>query len=528
MTFLRRAAPVAVALALLSGCTGAPAATSPSPPVPATASGDTNPTDPERLSDRGSFRAAITTLPATWNPWHPRADADTQRVLDPLRARAFVLDSAGRAVGDPDYVDDAEVTHDERTTVTLHLNPRAVWGDGEPVTAADWVATWRALGSGEVVPPVDGWDTVADVRQGDTASDVVLTYRGVEPDWTRPLTGGVARAGSLADAAAFDDWGTFRRGWFAGPFVVEHVDRAQGLVTMVPNPRWWGASPRLDHLYFRTLPTEAVAAAFQNNELDVLEVGLSTDLVEQARAAGDAVLRTTPGATARHLRFDLDGPLGDDATRLAVLRAVDPADLATHDLSALADHAPTWANHLLLTTQPGYSDQAQATGLVHDAEAAAVALTEAGWTLVGSRRVRGGTPLALTVATDPDDAASLREADRLGAMLEPLGVDVTAVRSGEADIVPDRVTVTAYPLADVRTRYGRDPRLGDLPERIATETDPVRRADLATQAARLLWQSGHTLPLYQEPQVVAVKGALANVGAPGHASTQWERVGWVR
>ena len=56
MTFLRRAAPVAVALALVSGCTGAPAATSPSPPVPATASGDTNPTDPERLSDRGSFR----------------------------------------------------------------------------------------------------------------------------------------------------------------------------------------------------------------------------------------------------------------------------------------------------------------------------------------------------------------------------------------------------------------------------------------------------------------------------------------
>lgn len=526
MTFLRRAATVAT-LALLAGCTPAPATTSPTPPVPAAASGDTNPVDPDRLAERGSFRAALTSLPATWNPWHPRADADARRVLDPLRARAFVLDAAGRAVGDPDYVDDAEVTHEGHTVVTLHLNPRAVWGDGEPVTAADWQATWRALGSGDVVDPVDGWDTVADVRQGAAPSDVVITYRAVEPDWSRPLAGGAARAGSLADAA-FDEWDTFRPAWFAGPFVVEHVDRAQGLVTLVPNPRWWGAAPRLDHLYFRTLPAEAVAAAFQNNELDLLDVGLSTDRVEQARAAGDAVLRTTPGATARQLRFDLDGPLGDDATRLAVVRAVDPADLARHDLAALADRAPTWANHLLLTTQPGYADQAQATGLTHDAAAAAQALTEAGWTLVGSRRVRNGTPLALTVATDPADPASVSEADRLEAALEPLGVDVTAVRGTNGDIVPGRVTVAAYPLAGVRTRYAGHPQVAALAERIATEPDQVRRADLATQAARLLWQEAHTLPLYQEPQVVAVKGALANLGAPGHASTQWERVGWVR
>ena len=70
--------------------------------------------------------------------------------------------------------------------------------------------------------------------------------------------------------------------------------------------------------------------------------------------------------------------------------------------------------------------------------------------------------------------------------------------------------------------------MSELAARIATDPDPVRRADWATQAARVLWQGGHTLPLYQEPQVVAVKGALANLGAAGFATPQWEQVGWLR
>ena len=71
-----------------------------------------------------------------------------------------------------------------------------------------------------------------------------------------------------------------------------------------------------------------------------------------------------------------------------------------------------------------------------------------------------------------------------------------------------------------------DPGLSDYVTRIDTETDIVRRADQASQLARLLWQSVDTIPLYQTPELVAVRTGLANVGADGYATTTWEDVGW--
>ena len=71
-----------------------------------------------------------------------------------------------------------------------------------------------------------------------------------------------------------------------------------------------------------------------------------------------------------------------------------------------------------------------------------------------------------------------------------------------------------------------DPGLSDYVTRIDTETDIVIRADQASQLARLLWQSVDTIPLYQTPELVAVRTGLANVGADGYATTTWEDVGW--
>jgi peptide/nickel transport system substrate-binding protein len=61
---------------------------------------------------------------------------------------------------------------------------------------------------------------------------------------------------------------------------------------------------------------------------------------------------------------------------------------------------------------------------------------------------------------------------------------------------------------------------------VAHELDPVRRADQASQLARLLWQEVITVPLYQEPEFVAVRSGLANLGAHSYATTDWEDVGW--
>ena len=521
-----------VVLAVASCSAPAPVPT----PAPRTATAhapvDVNPLGRDRLADGGDFRGALTTMPTTWNFYAAgAADPDTTLALGPLHAPAFLLDGAGRATPNPDVISAVALSHSPATTVTLTLNPKSTWGDGAALTASDWVATWRALNGSDpqfrVAPErAAGWADISDVRAGSGPGEVVLTWRGVEPDWARPLIHGPARAESVATPQVFNDgWRDAPAGWFAGPFTVTHVDRPQGVLTLAPNPRWWGAKPKLERIAFRTIQPEALAAAFQHNEFEFFDIGSSAERAQQARAATDAVVRTAPGTAGRQLVFDTAGVLGDAGVRQGVVRAIDRTALATADLTPLGVAPQVWSNHLLLTNQPGYTDQAKATGLDHDAAGAAEALTRAGWVSDGGVRAKDGRPLTLTFAVAPGDPLSAREFTVLATQLRSLGITLTSVGAG-ADITPTTVTVGPFPLASVRA--DGVPGASELLAKLEVETDVVRRADQAGQVSRLLWQHAASLPVYQSPRLIAVKSNLANFGASGFATTRWEDLGWTR
>lgn len=530
MKWPRWVACLVALVALLASCTTAsPPSPTPTPGVTASAPSDTNPVPRSRVPEGGMVRLPLASLPTAWNPWHPRGrTSDAVGVREPLSEGAFVFDAAGRPTANPAYVAGAQVTHDGHTTVTLDLNPQAVWSDGAAITAADWIATWRALGGsdpGFQVADDLGWTGVADARAGATSQQVVVEFRGIEPDWSRPLARGPARAESVRDAATFNSgWPEYRAGWFSGPFVLAHLDRAQGVITLDRNPLWWGDPPKLDHVVYRTIQPEALAAAFGNNEFDRLEV-TTPDRLARVRAAADTIVRTAPGSTGRLLRLDAAGALGDPALRTALLRALDRAGIARADLGGVTDKPTTWGNHLLLTNQPGYVDQSVATGLGHDRTAAAEAFTRAGWPLTDGRRAHDGTPLALTMAVPDGDPWARGEYLALTATLADLGVTLTST-TGAADLTPVTTTIDRYPLAHVRAFT--DPDVADLVARVASEVDPVRRADQASQLSRRLWQGAASIPLHQPPEVVAVRAGLANLGASGFATVRWEDVGWVR
>lgn len=529
MRWPRWVVPLVALVTVFVACTSTPAPSpTPTPSVTASAPSDTNPVPRDRVADGGMVRFPLAALPSAWNPWHALGATDEGRLVRaPLSEGAFTFDSAGRPSHNPSYVATVDVTHAAHTTVTLTLARQAVWSDGAAITADDWIATWRALSGddpGFEVADDRGWRGVSSVRAGADDHEVVVDFAGVEPDWSRPLAGGPARAASVRDAATFNSgWPEYEAGWFSGPFVLGHLDRTQGVVTLDRNPLWWGEPPKLEHVVFRTIQPEALTAAFQHNEFDWVEVRTPTRL-QQVRTATDTTIRTAPGTAGRLLRVDPTGVLGDTALRTALLQALDRTALATADLAGLTDQSIPWSNHLLLTTQPGYLDQAVATGLGHDRAAASAALTAAGWPLVEGHRARDGTILALTMAVSDADPRSLTEYDTLAPMLADLGISLTV--SSDADLTPVTVQVDAYPLADVRGIS--DPALADLVERVATETDPVRRADQAAQLSRALWTQAASIPLYQQPQVVAVRNGLANLGAGGFASVRWSEVGWAR
>ncbi len=530
MNVRRLAVCLGTALALtFSACTTGPDPTpSPTASVPANASRDVNPQPRERVRDGGLLRFSLTSLPTQWNPHHPSAgNADARRVLAPLSPSHFSLDAAGRPSPNPDFITSFEVESTPATRVTLHLNPLSRWGDGAKITAADWIATWRAA-TGQVpgleVIEQPGWQRVAEVAQGDTDTAVVITFHGTDPDWAEPLVAGPQRGEAIADASAAN-WTAYDPAHYASPFTVAHTDPAQGLITLQPNPLWWGDTPKLQQIMFRTVQPEAVAAAFQHNELDVWTIGTSTERLQQSRAATDTTLRTAPGASGRVLQLSTAGPLADTDLRHAIVQSLDRAGLAAGELQATPGTVTPWSNSLLLPTQPGYVDQARATGLTFDKTQATTALEEAGWKADATGvRSRDGHALALTYGFREDDPLAQQEFMILSEQLRAVGVTLSAV-AGQGDLSPTTVTLSPFPLAHLPSSANQ-PNLADLVSKVSTEQDGVRRADQASQLARALWQDATAVTLYQIPQQVAVRNGLANYGAPAFSTTDWEDVGW--
>ncbi|MGH3886233.1 MAG: hypothetical protein ACRDSZ_06635, partial [Pseudonocardiaceae bacterium] len=60
------------------------------------------------------------------------------------------------------------------------------------------------------------------------------------------------------------------------------------------------------------------------------------------------------------------------------------------------------------------------------------------------------------------------------------------------------------------------------------EFDPARKIELANQIDRESWTAGHSLMLYQRPDVVAVRDGIANVGAFAIATPIYTDIGFTR
>lgn len=512
--------------AAVSGCTPTP------PPNPiSTPGGTTTPAPPAaRVAQGGIVRLPVTGLPTQWNRWTPEGgSADALIARAPLTAPAFTFDDGGTAHANPDLIAGATVSDaGRRTVVTLTLNPDAVWGDGSPITAADWVATFHALGgTGDRFAIADrrGWDRVADVHAGDDPHTVIVGYAAREPDWTQPLVFGPLRAESVADPETFlRGWSTYRPEWFAGPFVVAHTDRTRGVLTLQASPHWWGQPPALETVFVRAVAAPALPGAVAAGEFDVYAPG-SAELLAKARTAPDTAVRSVPGTGGRLLQLVTTGVLADTALRQAITRAIDRTRLANSALGTVGNSVTAWSNRLLLPQQVGYVDVAAATGLTYDPAAAAKDLLAAGYPLVDQVRQAHGAPLRLTYTVPPRDTRAAAEAASVTADLAVLGITVQTVSAG-GDLTGVDEAISQYPLRGLAARVGAVPGVAEALAGIETQTDAGLRLGQATKAARMLWQDARGVPLYVLPETWVVRTRLTGVGPAGFATIDWASAGY--
>ncbi|HZX36966.1 MAG TPA: ABC transporter family substrate-binding protein [Streptomyces sp.] len=147
--------------------------------------------------------------------------------------------------------------------------------------------------------------------------------------------------------------------------------------------------------------------------------------------------------------------------------------------------------------------------------------------------------------------------DKIAQMLNRIGVrtEITKVAdesyfkdhiaSGDYDLALYSWPATAFPATDARpifakpvpasdgsllveqnyTRVGSD-HIDQLFDRAAAELDEDASRDLVRRADARIWAAAGSIPLYQRPELVAAKPAVANAGAFGFAAPRYQDIGF--
>ncbi|MFD4443240.1 ABC transporter family substrate-binding protein [Nocardia sp. NPDC058519] len=516
---------------------------------------DINPKDVSELRDGGNLRLALTSLPENWNGLHNDGnDGDTGALLRPVMPRAFKTNAAAELTVNTDYFTDIALTSTEPQQVTYTINPEAVWSDGSPLTWEDIQSQANALSGNDkafLIANNAGFDRVEKVERGVDDQQAIITFKKHYADWRGQFAGNSFLFPKTATATpdAFNKSQVDALGLSAGPFIIQSVDRGQSRVVLGRNPKWWGATPKLDTITFSVLDSSAFVPALLNNEIDAVGIG-SRDELKSAQSTPGVAIRRAPGNSWGHFTFN-GAPgslLADQGVRVAISKAIDREGIVDAMQNGLVQDPQPLNNHIYLRGQDGYQDNS----LGFDPTAAANELDALGWKLNGDVREKDGRKLEIRDVMY-NDPSNIQIAQIIQQNLAQIGVKLTIETKPGAGLFTDVLQPgnfdvgqwfwggDPFPLSsltqiygdnpnDIQGNYGRigSPELNDLIEQTVSELDPAKAKELANQIDRKVFEEGHSLPLFQSPGNVAVRDNLANFGAAGLASYDYTKIGFVK
>lgn len=550
-------AMIGAAALLIAGCAAGNTA---SPTESGSAAPDALPTvdwdkaDAADIQDGGTLNLAVGALPVNYNNLEIDGnDVDTNTILSATQGGPIGISTDGEPFVNKNYAESVELVSEDPQVVEMKLNPDAVWEDGSPITVKDWQATVEAMsGKDEAFQVVSttGYDQIASVEQGADEFDVKITFDSVFADW-QSILGLVLPASIASDADAFNTGYTTKPMPSAGPYVISKVDQTGQVVTLTPNPKWWGDKPKLDTILFKVVSQDQQGASFANKEIDALEISANADLYATAQSREDAEIQATNGLTWTHVTMNAkEGPLSDVNVRKAVASIVNREQISAAANTPVGVPAVTQGDYIFMNGQDGYQDKAYP----NDPAAAEKFLADAGYEKDGDSWTKDGTALKLTVTVPADTATNIQRAEQVQADLGDFGIPVELTTVPVAQYFSDYVIPgnfemvtfswqgTAFPISSSEALFypldsgqnftgTTDDSLGDLFTQANAELDPAKRIEIANKINETIWAYAPMFPIAPLPNVWAVKKGLVNYGATMFtisATVDWTLVGWAK
>lgn len=395
----------------------------------------------------GEFVHAVPSVPETFNPLFA-TDAAAQLAVDLLFPRLVGQDPTSGLPTPTALATGWEIAPDGRT-YTFDLRAGVRWSDGTPVTAADFLYTYTALGAAQTESPFQSRAALIESIQAPDPQTLVITLRGPHCAALHSLRHPLLP--SHRYAADFGDLVTNPLNQTpevsAGPFVfVEHEPGAR--IVLARNPDYWQGAPHLDRYILQVSAdpdqqAAQLAAQVAAGEVDLAPVAAEESAQFAAVANANAQLFQHPQAGYLFLAANLADPnaaqpglgedgalvaqtphpiLGEVSVRRALALAIDRQNL----LRVAAEFgAESYLLDGYLLPTIGWANLDAPAALAHDPEQAAQLLDAAGWRAdAEGLRSRDGTRLALRLMTNADNPRRVALAQAIAADFTALGVQI--------------------------------------------------------------------------------------------------------
>jgi peptide/nickel transport system substrate-binding protein len=378
-------------------------------------------------------------------------------------------------------------------TITWKLKPGLKWSDGQPLTSKDILFTWQTQIDPKNAPVTrSGFNQISSI---DTPNDTtaVLHFSSLYPSWqslfdvgAQGVTGPLLPSHLLQGQSGLEKSPLIHSPTvFNGPFMIKEWVAGDHM-TLVPNPNYYGAPPKLSQVNIKFVASpQAALAALKTGDVDFVPDFAESDIKTISALEPAQHLRVDATPSFEHLFFnlgitnstikdakgavvgnsDIAGfcPFQDVNVRKAIMLGIDRQTIVNTLLSGKttvpADLWPnsSWENSAL---KPYPFDATQAASL----------LDAAGYK-VGADGIRAGTcggkPVKFSISLETT-VKQLRQDEQaaIQANLKTIGIDVKTVATPAGTFFGSYSAGANMPLgkfnmAIFTTGYYPDPDPGD-------------------------------------------------------------------
>lgn len=282
---------------------------------------------------------------------------------------------------------------DDATVYTFHLQPKATFNDGTPLTSADVLFTFQSaldkrVGSiwggrlQGIKGAADFGDQKADTVAGLTAPDdhtVVFTLDKPDAAFLPILADfcglGILPKHVLGDVAPdqlVNDKYNLAPTVGAGAYKFVQYASDQ-YVELEANDTYWAGRPAVDRIFLRILDAEVAVAEMEKGTLDLISV--SIDDIERLKANPSLTVVSVPSPSMDSISFNLDKEyFKDKRIRQAAMYAIDRANIVKeiYKDNAVVRNSPIFGPEWMGVPE-GLNEYA------YDPEKAKQLLKDAGW-----------------------------------------------------------------------------------------------------------------------------------------------------